>query len=371
MLVIGLMSGTSVDGVDAALVNIDEDKFSVNLVYFQKNPYPSELKEKIFQLTDEEDGIALFTQLNFEIGEFFAQTAISLMKRTRIKAHLIASHGQTIYHIPELNEEKGWRTRSTLQIGEGALIAEITGIPVVSDFRVADIAAGGQGAPLVAYPDYLMYKRDDLSRAIHNIGGISNLTYIPRGGEPKDVIAFDTGPGNVLIDGAMRKFFNSPFDRDGEIAGEGKINEELLNLLLKNPYFLKPPPKTTGKETFNWKIIPEIEIKKEDLVATLTMFTVKSIETAYRRFIIPRGLDETIVGGGGSYNSTLMRWLKESLYPIPVYTFEDMGWNGKAREAVAFAVLGYLAFRKKPNNLPSATGAKHPVIMGKISLPPP
>jgi anhydro-N-acetylmuramic acid kinase len=374
MLVIGLMSGTSMDGVDAALVEIEEKagELRVNLLHHLRNPYPPELRERIHLSTIPEiSDVSTITQLNFEVGKYFALTTLKLMEEVGKKAHLIASHGQTLYHIPVIDEKRGFKTRSTFQIGEGAIIADITGIPVVSDFRVADMAAGGQGAPLVAYPDYLMYKSRDRSRSIHNIGGISNLTYIPKDGNPEDVIAFDTGPGNLLIDEAMRRFFDKPYDKDGEVARRGKIDWDLLNLLLANDYFLKPPPKTTGRETFNWKIIPDRKIGGEDLVATLTMFTVKSIEIAYRRFIVPKGIDEIIVGGGGSYNLTLMEWLRESLHPIPVLSFEEMGWNGMAREAVSFALLGYLAFNKKTNNLPSATGAKYPVIMGKISYPPP
>lgn len=375
MVVMGLMSGTSADGVDAVLARI-EGRFPglrVRLLFHHFRPYPSDLRERVFRASCPEGGItAEVAQLNFEIGRFFGEVARETMERAGIRPDLIASHGQTLCHVPRPDPDRGWRTPSTLQVGEGSVIAEITGVPVVSDFRTADMAAGGQGAPLVPFADFVLYRHPEKSRSIHNLGGISNLTYLPRGKSLEAVIAFDTGPGNMLIDGAARRFFGLDRDPEGKLAARGRVHEDRVQRLLAHPYFRLPPPKSTGREDFGWALLDLLEgLSGEDALATVTAFTARSIVDAYRRFILPHGLDEVIVGGGGARNRTLMRWIREGLAPVPVYTFEEMGWNSKAREALAFCILGYQTFHGEPSNVPQATGARHPAVLGKLSYPPP
>ncbi len=368
MFIIGLMSGTSADGVDAALAEIKNGKFTLIKHHFR--PYTDEIRKMILDAMDNEtSSVSLICQLNFILGEEFAQAAREISEFTRIKPDLVASHGQTIYHIPRPDPKRGWHTRSTLQIGEAAVIAEKIGAPVISDFRVRDVAAGGEGAPLVPFADFILFKHPEKSRSIHNIGGISNLTYIPQNAKKEEVIAFDTGPGNALIDLVVQEYFNMPYDRNGEIAASGEVHHDVVEKLLRHPYFEMPPPKSTGREVFNRDFISWIKLPLRDLVATLTYFTAKSIALSYEEFILPHGLDEILVAGGGAYNKTLIKWLKELLKGVKVLTFEEAGLNSKAREAMAFAVLGYFAFKKIPNNLPQVTGAAHPVIMGKLTLP--
>lgn len=370
MIVMGLMSGTSCDGCDASIVEIKRGK--PKLLFFYSKEYPEELRERIRRCMDREKGrVDLITQVNFEIGQFFGRVAREAMIKSGITPHIIASHGQTIYHIPRPDRSKGEKTKSTFQIGEAACIVEETGIPVISDFRVQDVAAGGDGAPLVPMADFIMFRQKNKSISIHNIGGISNLTYIPKDANPEDVIAFDTGPGNVLINQLARKMFGMEYDPEGKIAREGKVHMEIVKRLLDHPYFKLNPPKSTGPEEFNIELLNEYinRIPGKDLLASVTFFTAKSIALAYKEYIIPRGLNELLIAGGGSYNKTLINWIKEELKGIPVYTFEERGLNSKARESMAFAILGYLAWKRRPNNLPQVTGARHPVIMGKISLP--
>ena len=370
MIVMGLMSGTSCDGCDVSIVEIEEGR--PKLLFFYSKEYPEELRKRIRRCMDREKGtVDLITQVNFEIGHFFGEVAKEAMVKSGITPHLIASHGQTIYHIPRPDQNKGEKTKSTFQIGEAACIVEKTGIPVISDFRVQDVAAGGDGAPLVPMADFIMFREEEISVAIHNIGGISNLTYIPKGANPEDVIAFDTGPGNVLINQLTRELFDMEYDSEGKIAREGKIHMEIVNKLLEHPYFNLNPPKSTGPEEFNIDLLREYinRVPGKDLLASVTFFTAKSIAMAYKRYVIPLGLDKILVAGGGAYNRSLIEWIKAELKEIPVYTFEEKGLNSKARESMAFAILGYLAWNKKPNNLPQVTGARHPVIMGKISFP--
>ncbi len=368
MIIAGLMSGTSADGVDVVLVRESGEKFSLVAHHFR--PYSKDLREMVFNaMNNEKSNVSLICQLNFLLGKEFAIAIREVMDRTGIKPELVASHGQTIFHIPRLDPSKGWNVKSTLQIGEAAVIAEEIGVPVVSDFRVRDVAAGGEGAPLVPFADYILFKNYGKSVSLHNIGGISNLTYIPREASENDVIAFDTGPGNVLIDILIMKLFKKAFDRDGEIAARGHVHFDVVEKLLGHPYFSAPPPKSTGRELFNEEFLRGIELPPEDFVATITFFTAKTIEIAYRKFIIPHGLDEILIAGGGAYNRTLMKWIKDLLAEIPIYTFEEKGLNSKAREPMAFAILGFYAFRNRTNNLPQVTGAAHPVVMGKISFP--
>lgn len=373
--VIGLMSGTSLDGVDAALVEMTRMGSFPNFTLraFHTYPYSSKIKEQILRASSgQEISIAEICQLDFDLGKIFAGTVLKFLKAKGLRSShvdLIGSHGQTICHLPK---------RATLQIGEGAVIAEMTGITTVSDFRSADIAAGGEGAPLAPYFHYLLFRRlrnGGDSMGVLNIGGMSNMTCIPKNAREKDVIAFDTGPGNVLIDGMVRHLTHKrkQYDEDGKIAAKGKIDENLLKYLLKHPFISKKPPKSTGREEFGEAMVESIlkngrDLKDEDLIATITAFTAHAIAENYRKFVLPRfPLREIVASGGGAKNKTLFFMIQELLPSIQLKRFEDYHLNGDAIEAMAFAALAYEAVRGGALNLSSVTGASHPVILGKVS----
>lgn len=387
--VLGLMSGTSHDGIDAAIAKISgqgsvasgrqKRAKSVELLYHKTYPYKPGLQERIgkaFNGTTED-----ICRLNFEIGEAFATAALNCIKEARLEPgdiDIIASHGQTIYHIPPIEEEKG----STLQIGEASVIAERTGILTVSDFRTRDIAAGGHGAPLVPLADYILFHEAGKVKAVQNIGGIANMTVVTD--KLNDVIAFDTGPGNSLIDEAVRILTDGKksFDKDGKMASKGKIDKALLNILMDHPYLKKPPPKSTGRELFGKdmaSLLVESWRRKgrgaEDIIATLTRFTAESIYNAYERFVFPKyKIDQVILTGGGSKNPILLGHLKKlfagaGLKPAPtVDIIDELGIPSSAKEALSFAILGNETISGSPGNLPKTTGAKKAVVLGKISL---
>jgi anhydro-N-acetylmuramic acid kinase len=376
MNVLGLMSGTSADGVDAAIVSIDgtPPDLSVSMRSFTCVPFDARQRERIFALFDPETGtVDQICEMNFQLGEWFAAAALRAIDEAGLSTHevdLIGSHGQTIYHAVGADAT----VPATLQIGEAAVIAARTGVTTVADFRVADVAAGGQGAPLVSYVDWLLLRHPTIPRAVQNIGGIANVTYLPPGDDPGGVIAFDTGPGNMLIDdGAARTTFGEQrYDRDGALAAAGTVNEELLAELLAHPYLSLPPPKTTGREQFGrtfgatvWERARARGLSAEDVMATLTALTATSIADAYRRFL-PRMPEEVILGGGGASNPILVRMLREALAPSRVVTHEALGMSSEAKEAVAFAVLAYEALHGRPGNLPSCTGAGSRVVLGKL-----
>lgn len=383
-LVIGLMSGTSVDGIDTALVRIKgkgEDT-KIELLEFENYPYKPEMRERIFRIFNPDtSSVDEICHMNFLLGEIFADAALKIIKKAGIKNNdvdLIGSHGQTIYHIPNGIWDSGYTVKSTMQIGEAAVIAERTGIITVSDFRVRDMAAGGQGAPLVPYTEYLIYRDKNKTVALQNIGGIANVTILPKCGLPKDIMAFDNGPGNMVIDEVTKRVTNGKvrYDKDGILAKNANVNDGLLVKLLNDDYFSKEPPKTTGREYFGTvyvdKLIDaanEMNVKGNDLIATVTALTAKSIVKSYEDFIMPKyKIDKVIIGGGGSYNKTLLDMIKMYLGNIQVITQEDMGFNSDAKEAIAFAILANETINGNYNNIPSATGAEHPVIMGKISF---
>lgn len=385
-VVIGLMSGTSVDGIDAALVRISGrgTETKIDVVCFENYPYPEIIREKIFRLFNPEtSAVDEICHMNFLLGELFAEAAIRVVKKagmTLDQIDLIASHGQTIYHIPQHKYECGYYIRSTMQIGEAAVIAERTKVVTVSNFRSRDMAAGGQGAPLVPYTEYILYRKKDMSVGLQNIGGIANITVLPKNCSLSQVIAFDNGPGNMVIDGVVYALTEGhlTFDNDGNMAGKGKVHEGILSELLEDPYFMKKPPKTTGREYFGKSYTDRLlhmcrqkGMNPFDIVATATALTARSIADSYKKFIIAEnGLDEVIIGGGGSYNSVLIRMLKNELqdHRINVITQEEMGYSSDAKEAVAFAVLGNEALWGNSNNVPTATGAGHSVILGDITL---
>ncbi len=373
MKVLGMMSGTSVDSVDGAIVEIEGDGYDldVKLLFFGSYPFPEALRSKVNSaMSPSSSDVRMICELNFELGKFYAEAARKFAEDSGLEPQLIANHGQTVYHIPMRAHRHGF-IPSTLQLGEPSFMALELGVPVVSDFRPADIAAGGEGAPLVPMADYILFRSETHSRAIHNIGGISNLTFIPANASVEDIVAFDTGPGNTLIDNAMMRLFGREYDVDGMIAAKGKVNRDILNMLMHNDYFDMRPPKSTGREEFNLgNLPPEIwKLRPEDIIATLTAFTAESIADAYQKFVVPLGLDEIYVGGGGAENPVLMQMLRDRLFPIPVYPLSMLGIEPKAREAVAFAILGYLTFNGMAGNVPAATGASRPVVLGRISYP--
>ncbi len=344
-LAVGLMSGTSADGVSAALVRLDP--FAV--LASGTLPFRPADQQRIHRLSDAT--AAELSEANAWLGEKFAQAAQRLIAKTRAKVDVIGSHGQTVFHAPG---------RHTLQIGEPSIIAERTGITTVADFRPRDIAAGGQGAPLLPFFDRAIFGRARRPRALQNIGGIANVCVV--GGREDGSLGFDTGPGNCLIDRAVRKLTGKPFDKDGAIAKRGHVDEKLLKRLLAHPYFLRRPPKSTGPETFGDELLPARITP--DTIATLTRFTARTIANAYRRWL-PK-VDEVIVSGGGVYNASLMNELEWLLFPAPIRPISVYAIDPLAKEPAAFAYFAALAVQGLPNTLARATGAAHPVVAGKI-----
>ena len=385
--VVGMMSGTSVDGVDAALIELSREGGAprVKLLAFENIPYPQGVRERVFELfRPETSTVDRIGYMNFLLGELYARAALSVIAKaglTSADVDLIGSHGQTIWHEPEARETDGMPIRYTVQIGEGAVIAARTGIPTVSDFRVADMAVGGQGAPLVPFSEYLLYRREDESILLQNIGGIGNMTVLPAGATPEQVFAFDTGPGNMIIDAVAAAISGGRLkcDVNGGIAARGKVDEELLARLQKDEYYARRPPKTTGREHFGTQYTGRLfdyarghGLTADDLAATATELTAWSIADAYERYVMPKyRASELIVGGGGSYNPTLLAALSRRMNAlgVKVRTQEELGFSSDAKEAVAFALMGDRYMAGLTNTLPSVTGAAHAAIMGKLSLP--
>jgi len=376
MIVVGLMSGTSADGTDAAVVRLDGAPPALDwqVLGHTHIEHPAGLREEIFACFRPATGsVDRLCRLNFALGRAFGAAALVAIAEVGLEpsdADLIGSHGQTLWHIPSGCDA------STLQLGEPAVIAEITGLPVVANFRTRDVAAGGQGAPLVAYVDRLLLTHPTRTRAAQNIGGIANVTYLPALARTDQVpFAFDTGPGNMLIDDAAGRASGGVlhFDRDGALAARGRVDEDLLGELLADAYFAQPPPKTTGRERFGEQLGAEIwrralasGTEVSDVVATVTALTAESIARAYRDFL-PEMPDQVIASGGGTRNPTLMAMLRERLPGVDVVTSDLVGLDPEAKEAVAFAVLAYETWHHRPANMPAATGADHPVILGSIT----
>jgi len=367
------------DGVDAALVRIGGSGLNtkIELLAFETFPYPPGLRERLLEISTPGRGtVEEVCRLNVVVGEIFADAARRLMQNTGQRADLIGSHGQTIQHLPGPEEHFGYTVRATLQIGEPAVIAKRTGIITVADFRPADMAVGGQGAPLVPYFDFLIFRSAECSRLLLNIGGIANVTLLPRSCQVEDVTAFDTGPGNMVIDGLIKRLFGMEFDRDGRVSRQGNVHRELLEWALAFPFFQRPPPKSTGREEFGEAFIEEFllkahhwALKDEDIVATAVALTAESIHRAYGRFVESKTkVDELIVSGGGRHNVALMEALRRLFAPISVRTSDEFGVPSDAKEAMCFAVLANETVSGIPSNLPGATGAREPVVLGKICL---
>ena len=353
MIVAGIMSGTSLDGIDVAIVKITR---SIHTLARSSTPYPPKLREAILAVSNTTCHTAEISRLNFLLPRLYANALKPLLQKHKVD--LIGCHGQTIYHGPRDQPP------NTLQLGDGSVLAELTGIPVVSGFRPRDMAAGGQGAPLVPFVDYRLFRHRTRGRVALNIGGIANLTAIPPGAAPEQVIAFDTGPGNMVIDGLMKHFTGRPMDRDGAVAARGRVHHDLLTQLLRDPFYRSRPPKSAGREQYGIEFVERLLAAKapfEDIVATATALTTSTIALAIQRFVAPRmPVHDLIVSGGGAHNPRIMRTLAAR-------PSNDYGIDVDAKEAIAFAILAHETWRQRSSNLPSATGARHPVILGNIS----
>ena len=400
MVVAGVMSGTSADGIDVALVRIGEApprgqavrNHSIRLLGLAPYPYAANVRRAILSAMNSNcASVADLSRLNSLLGELYADAVLDAQRRFRVKAKLVGCHGQTIYHQGESRKFLGRAISTTWQTGEAAVITARVGVPVVSDFRPADMAAGGKGAPLVPFLDYLWFHHSKVGRIVQNIGGIANLTAIPAGAHPEKVVAFDSGPGNMVIDAVTQELFGRPFDRDGEIAASGNVIESVVGRVLRKPFFRVKPPKTAGREEFGREFVAEFlracrGARQQDVVATATALTARSIADAVWRFVILRQptsrkrgakwgtqnesrFREIILSGGGARNATLVRMLTEqlALSGIAVRFSDEFGLPSEAKEAVAFAVLAYQTWNRRPSNMPSATGAARPAILGKIS----
>lgn len=376
-LVVGLMSGTSADGVDAVLTRITGSGLTTKVeqlgFYFQ--PFDDATRHRILAVCGGDvGGSRELCLLGTHLGKLYAQAVRKLLNKTHTLAiDLIGCHGQTVYHIPEDTPYLGTTIRGTLQIGDPSYLAEEFGCPVVSDFRIRDMAAGGLGAPLVPYTEFLLYRSETEDVALQNIGGIGNVTLLTAGCALEDVTAFDTGPGNMVMDALATKITHGKlsYDDGGKLAASGHVIPEMLRWMLADPYLAKEPPKTTGREYFGAEYVEKLmnygAYPLVDILTTATRFTAESIALSLRRFA-PRLPARLVVGGGGSRNPTLLRFLKEALPECKVQIQEDLGLDSDAKEAVAFAILANEALFGICNNAPSATGAKHPVVMGRINL---
>jgi len=408
MIVAGVMSGTSADGINVALVRIGEGKSSsreafvaasgsrgplrlplragprhiFKLLGHAEYSYPAKVRAAVLSAMNAEHApVADLARLNFLLGELYADAVLAIERQFRVKADLVGCHGQTLYHQGEPQPYLGRKVAATWQTGEAAVIAARVGVPVVSDFRPADMAAGGKGAPLVPYLDYLLFRDANLGRIVQNIGGIANLTAIPTGANASRVFAFDTGPGNMVIDAVTETLFGRSFDRGGRIAASGKVLESVVTQMLRRKFFRASPPKTAGREEFGREFVREFlrecgPAPKPDIVATATALTASSIVDAVRRFVMVRSgspvkhvFREMILSGGGVRNAALVHMLAEGLAPLGVrLRFSDeFGLPSEAKESVAFAVLAYETWHRRASNVPSATGAKRAAVLGKIS----
>jgi anhydro-N-acetylmuramic acid kinase len=382
VIVAGVMSGTSADGINVALVEVSGSGFDTRfkLLTHHEYPYPQPVRRAVLAaMNAQRASVADLARLNFLLGELYATAALAVQKKAGMKIELVGCHGQTLYHQGEPAPYLGKKIAATWQTGEGAIIAARAGVPVVSDFRPADMAAGGKGAPLVPFLDYLVYRDSQVGRIVQNLGGIANLTAIPAGASPEDVVALDTGPGNMVVDAVMERLYGKAYDRDGRTAAKGKPLGSILKVLLKHEFFRREPPRTAGREEFGREFVADFlrrcrRARKEDVVATATALTAKSIQQALE-MITWRGrhardlFSEYIISGGGAKNRTLVNMLCAELAPLglTLRTSHEFGVPSVAKEAVAFALLAYETWHRRPSNIPAATGARRAAILGKIS----
>ncbi len=379
-LVIGLMSGTSLDGVDAALVEItgSGDLTEVRHKEFVSIPFDPLIQSELLRVASGRSvPCQVVSHLNFLLATLYSEAVLKICRQAQVelsRIDLIGSHGQTIFHQSDAEEFCGREVASTLQIGEGSILAENTGVTTVFDFRPRDMAAGGKGAPLIPYVDYLLFRNQRLGRVLLNVGGIANVTLLPAGAQLPDVKAFDTGPGNMVMDALVRRFTHGTrkFDEGGVIAAKGKVETALLTTLLSHPYFESSPPKTAGREQFGERFTSQLLESEdftefEDLLCTATELTAQSIQKAILRFVVPVAhVDQMIVSGGGARNDFLMQRIRKLLPQIEVIRSDDLGVPSAAKEAIGFAILANETLHLHPGNVPSATGASHPVVLGKV-----
>ncbi len=373
----GIMSGTSLDGVDAALIEISSN--GIQTLAFHSRPYPPEIRAALLAVSNCDTHTRDIARLHFLLPELYAAAFQQLCKKAKVDpagVAVLGCHGQTIYHEGDPAPVLGHRIASTFQIGDGSVLAARTGVPVVSDFRPADIAAGGKGAPLVPYVDYLLFHGENESRVALNIGGIANITWIPAGAPPEKVVAFDTGPGNMVVDQLIAHYSGGErtYDESGAMAAEGMVHPEIVAELLTDQFFRQKPPKTAGREQYGREFVAALlsrNLSPADTVATATYFTAAAIAEGITRFA--GGEDDppaqVIVSGGGVHNKTLLRFLRAELPESEVLRSEVVGIDADAKEAIAFAVLAHETLNGRPANLPAATGAKHPAVLGKICQP--
>jgi anhydro-N-acetylmuramic acid kinase len=416
MVVAGVMSGTSADGINVALVrfgggqaatralaqkgprrrggrdhassgNYIESGNNVRLLGHAEFAYPKKVRAFVLSaMNAHAASVADLARLNFLLGELYSDAILATQRRFRVKADLVGCHGQTLYHQGEPTNFLAHKIAATWQTGEAAIIAARTGVPVISDFRPADIAAGGKGAPLVPFLDYMLFRDARIGRIVQNIGGIANLTAVPPNAIAGDVIAFDTGPGNMVIDAITEKLFAKPFDRGGNIAASGKVLDGVVSRILRHKFFRTKPPKTAGREEFGRNFVEEFlracgNCRKEDVVATATALTAKSIADAVLRHVLEnaapaknkydRNKYEMVLSGGGANNSALVAMLKRELAPLGIRLrlSDEFGVPSEAKEAMAFALLAHETWHRRPSNLPSATGAKRAAVLGKVTYP--
>jgi len=381
VIVAGVMSGTSADGINVAIVRLRGRGFRtrLELLAHYQFPYTAEVRRAVLNAMDATAAsVADLARLNFLLGELYAKAVLTAQRRAGVQCELVGCHGQTLYHQGDERPFLGRRIACTWQTGEAAIIAAKMGAPVVSDFRPADMAVGGKGAPLVPFLDYVLHRDARIGRIAQNLGGIANLTAIPARATPEQVIAFDTGPGNMVIDAVAAELFGKAYDRNGRLAARGEPIERVLTELLRDPFFRRKPPKTAGREQFGREFVRDFlrlcrRAAKHDILATATALTARSIGTAVRTFVLP--LDgktrfrDFVVSGGGTKNATLMRMIGEELAPlkIPQRISDEFGMPSEAKEAAAFALLAYQTWLRLPSNVPSATGAERSAVLGKIS----
>ncbi|HVS87285.1 MAG TPA: anhydro-N-acetylmuramic acid kinase [Candidatus Acidoferrum sp.] len=387
MLVLGLMSGTSADGIDVALARVSgaPPRLDAKLLGHTSVSFPTAIRKEIVRVAEQQTITAgELSQLDFRLGELFADAALTACRRFRVslrRVSLIGSHGQTVFHQGRPVSFYGSPTASTLQIGEPSIIAARTGITTVGDFRPADIALGGQGAPLVPYVDYLLYRDSKFGRVSLNLGGIGNVTVLPRKAKSSHVFAFDTGPGNMLMDALVHRFTHGRqrFDKNARLASQGRSLPALLDELMSDPYLKLAPPKSTGREYYGHAYVQKLLVigrrhraKPADLIRAATIFTALSVVDALNRFVLPKArIHQLIVSGGGARNPLILAQLAAALPGIDVFPSSRLGIPVDAKEAFAFALLACETFHQRPANLPSATGARGPAVLGKISYAPP
>jgi anhydro-N-acetylmuramic acid kinase len=390
MIVAGVMSGTSADGINVAIVDLQmhaRKRLRHTLLGHEEYPLPPAVRRAILAMMNAESArVADLARMNFLLGDLYAEAVAATARKHRAKVDLVGCHGQTLYHQGVAQTFLGRKLAVTWQTGEGSIVAARLGVPVISDFRPADMAAGGRGAPLVPFLDYLFFRderrgRAACNRTVLNIGGIANLTAIPAGGSIEEVTAFDTGPGNMLIDAVMERLFGKSYDRDGKKAASGSVLQPVISKLMRASFFKQKPPRTAGREEFGRHYTSDFlklcaRARPANIVATATALTAQSIADAVKRFALPQfeargnqSRHEMIVSGGGTRNHTLITMLRAALQPmgITLHFSDEFGLPSDAKEAVAFALLAYETWNRRAGNVPSATGAKRPAILGKIS----